>query len=121
MLMTPEQIDDTRAALGFTNPASAELVTDALKGARQIERQADRATRRVLGFLPPIIRRLLDAETERNTIRTTIARLVVANNHGDDLSLSDLAWELQRAGVELKHEFAEAEDLHRAAIGEAGL
>ncbi|MGA5506861.1 hypothetical protein [Streptomyces umbrinus] len=119
--MTTEQIDQARAAIGFTNPASPEMVTDALKAARQIERQADQATRRLLSFLPPIVRRLLDAETERNTLRTTIARLVVANNHGNDYSLSDVAWELQQAGVDLKHEYAEAEDLHRATAGEATL
>lgn len=112
--LTPEQIDETRAALGFANPAAPELILSALTSTRLIERTADQPARRVLAMLPPIVRRLLDAETERNTVRAAIARLVVANNHGEDYSLSDLAWELQRAGVDLKDEYAAADDLCRA-------
>lgn len=117
--LTVEQIDEARAALGFANPAAPELIVNVLASTRRIERAADQPTRRLLAMLPPIVRRLLDAETERNTIRATIARLVIANNHGDDYGLSDLAWELQSAGVDLKAEYAVADDLARAQHQEA--
>jgi hypothetical protein len=48
------------------------------------------------------------------TVRSTVARLVVANNRGDDYNLGDLASELERTGIDLKDDYDEADALAHA-------
>lgn len=118
-MMTREQLAEIRDVLGVTNPAAPELVVDAIRATtRAVHRVTDADARRALVAVPPLARRLLDAETERTTLRTTIARLVVATNHGDERTLGDLAWELERAGIDLKHEYAAADALAEASARE---
>ncbi|MEV8432034.1 hypothetical protein [Streptomyces chartreusis] len=118
-VLTREQLAEIKDVLGFANPAAPELVVDAIRATtRVVHRVADVDARRALLAVPPLARRLLDAETERTTFRTTIARLVIATNHGDDRTLGDLAWELERAGIDLKREYAEADALAEATARE---
>lgn len=120
--MTPAQRAEVKAALGFSPTARAE---DVLKAATAI-RKADRnrsdplTVTRALSLATAVIARLLDAEAERIVFRSTVARLVIANQRGDMYSLSDLAAELQNACIDLKDEYEIADDLARAA-GSEGL
>ncbi|WP_147481141.1 hypothetical protein [Streptomyces shenzhenensis] len=117
--MTREELAGLRSVLGAATPAAPELVADTVKAARIANRVADRNARHVLLAVPPIVARLLNAETDRVALRSTVGRLVVANQRGDDYSLSDLAFELERAGIDLKEDYAEADDLARAEEQEA--
>ncbi|MGK9463980.1 hypothetical protein ACSLFT_28700 [Streptomyces sp. G6] len=111
--MSPEQLAELADELGRINTAAPELVLAAARWYRNGHQQ-DAA--RAVG---PIARNLLDAETELTTLRTVIARLIVDNDRGDDHSLSDLRHELRRAGIDLTHEYAAADDLARATESEA--
>ncbi|WP_151480653.1 hypothetical protein [Streptomyces albicerus] len=118
--MTSEQLAGIRTVLGFAVPAEPHAVLDALTAARRANRVEDRGARLVVVALPSLVRRLLDTEEAYAAVRSTIARLVVANHHGGDYNLGDLAFELQRAEIDLKDDYAVAEDLARAA-GREGL
>lgn len=113
--MSPEQLAELADELGRTNTAAPELVLAAARWYRTGHQQ-DAA--RAVG---PIARNLLEAETELTTVRALIARLVVANDRGDDHTLSDLRHELKRAGIDLTRDYAAAEDLARATESEANL
>lgn len=122
MPMTREQLIAIRSTLGPANPAAPELVVDTVRAAlRAAHRVQDADARRALLAVPALARRLVDAETERTSLRSTVARLVVANSHGDEYNLGDLAWELGRAGVDLKAEYAEANALAEATAREGWL
>lgn len=118
--MTPEQLAGIRTVLGFARAAEPHAILDAVTAARRANRVEDKGARLVIVSLPSLVKRLLDNEAENATVRSTIARLVVANQHGDDYGLGDLAFELERAGVDLKDDYAAADDLARAA-GREGL
>lgn len=115
--MTREQVAEIRTELGSTNPATPEAVRDFLSAIRRPD--TDRTMRLVRLVAPTVVQRLLDAEAERAALRSTVARLVVANNRGDDYSLSDLAFELERGGIDLKDDYDEADALAQATEQEA--
>lgn len=117
--MTPDQLAGIRTVLGFARAAEPHGVLDALTAARRANRVDDANARLAVVALPSLVKRLLDNEAENATVRSTIARLVVANNRGDDYSLSDLASHLQEAGIDLKDDYDAADDLARAAETEA--
>jgi hypothetical protein len=121
-VLTREQLIQIRSVLGPANPAAPELVVDAVRAAlRAVPRVRDADARRALLAVPALVRRLVDAETERTVLRSTVARLVAANSHGGDYNLGDLAWELGRAGIDMKAEFAEADALAEATAREGWL
>ncbi len=111
--MTGEQLADLRRTLGPANPASHDAVRDLLTHHRRTDPAAEVRYFRLV--VPTVVKRLLLAETERTNLRTTIARLVIANQRGDDYSLADLAFELQQAGIDLKDDYAAADALAEAA------
>ncbi|MEU6279781.1 hypothetical protein [Streptomyces sp. NPDC047028] len=111
--MTRAQLAELRTTLGPANPASPDAVRDLLTWHRRTEPRDEVRYFRLV--VPTVVKRLLLAETERTTLRTTIARLVIANQHGDDYSLADLAFELQQAGIDLKDDYAAADALADAA------
>jgi hypothetical protein len=116
-LMTSEERDDVARRLGYAQTADAPGVLRALNAMRQADRHhTDRAavSQAIAGALT-VIKRLLHIEAEYATTRTTVARLIVANNRGDDYSLSDLAFELERAQVDLKDDYTHADALAYAA------
>lgn len=114
--MTRTQLAEIRAELGNWPPATPEAVLNLLKGLESSGgRTAEERVRRFRLVVPTVVKRLFDAEAERLMFRSTVARLVVANNRGDDYGLADLASELERAGIDLKNDYDEADDLARAA------
>ncbi|MFE6488343.1 hypothetical protein ACFVGN_36175 [Streptomyces sp. NPDC057757] len=119
--LTRVEIATTDAALVYATAATPDTITAALKAAHQADwHRANPAVREefvrtTLAAIPQLVRRILDADTERLAFRSTIAHLIVANNRGDDYSLSELASRLEAAGVDLKDDYAVADDLARAA------
>lgn len=112
--MSHEQREDLRTKLRCYNTAAPELVFAALDW-----RMHSETRRQAADSVPPITRNLLEAETELATLREVIARLVVANDHGDDLSLSDLRQAVKNAGIDLTPEYTAADALARAQENEA--
>lgn len=118
--MTREELAEITTALGRAVAATPAAVTGAAKAAALADWHranpvvAEQWYRRATRAVPSLVRRLLDAEESYAAVRSTVARLVVANNRGDDYSLSDLASELEQAGIDLKDDYDEADDLARA-------
>lgn len=52
--------------------------------------------------LPPVLRRLLVAESELAAMRTAVARHVAASDQGGDPAPGELLEDLRRAGVDLR-------------------
>lgn len=116
-LLTADDRDNLSRALGYTQTADTTGVIRAVNALRYADRhRGDPAavTRALAGALT-VVKRLLAVEGEHATTRAAIARLEVANARGDDYSLRDLAAELEQAGIDLKDDYAEADDLARAA------
>jgi hypothetical protein len=118
--MTREERDDVARSLGFAQTADAPGVLRALKALRYADRHRDDRTAvgNALAGALTVLKRLLAVEADYATTRATVAGLVVANNRGDDYSLSDLAFDLERAGIDLKDDYDTADDLARAAESE---
>ena len=116
-LLTTAERDNLTSTLGFAQTADPPGVLRAVNALRNADRHRTdpAAVSRALAGALTVVKRLLDIEREHATTRATIARLTVANQRGDDYSLSDLAFELQRAEIDLKNDYAEADDLARAA------
>lgn len=110
MPMTPEELAATAAVLGPSqNPAAPELVTSVVESARRL-RQVGYPESRAMALardVPAVVRRLLDVETALATTRAVVARIAHSAGEGDDYALSDLVWELQRAGVGVDREMAD--------------
>ena len=120
--MTAEQRRELQNILGFAIAADPDAITRTISAIHRAERPgADRASvvRAVAGALS-VAKRLLAIEEEYATVRSTIARLEIANARGhDDYNLRDLAFELERVGIDLKDEYDIADALARAAESEA--
>lgn len=120
--MTAEQRRELQDQLGFAvaaDPDATLRAVTAIHRAGQIGADRTAVARGVAGALS-MAKRLLAIEEAYATVRTTIARLEVANARGhDDYSLADLAFELQRVGIDLKNDYDAADDLARAAENEA--
>lgn len=119
--MTTEQCATLTRALGYTKTADPEGVIRALDSLRYADRHRTdpTAVSRALAAALTVAKRLLAVESDYATVRSTIARLEVANHRGDDYGLSDLAFELEQAGVDLKDDYDTADDLLRAQEREA--
>ena len=119
--MTPKELAEVSMALGRGAAATPEAIVTATKASQLADWHranpavAEQFVRRAVAAVPSLVRRILDVETEYAAMRSTVARLVVANQRGDDYSLSDLAFELERASIDLKDDYATADDLARAA------
>lgn len=116
-LLTADERATLGQSLGYTIPADGDAVLRAVNALRYADRHRTdpTAVSRALAGSLSVLRRLIDVEAEYATTRTTIARLQVANHRGDDYALSDLAFELERAGIDLKDDYDHADDLARAA------
>lgn len=114
--MTREQRATLKDKLTLQVAADPDAVLRAVGAATYADlHRSDPAavTRAVAGSLS-LAKRLLAIETEYAASRAAVARLVVANNRGDDYGLSDLASELEQAGIDLRDDYDEADDLARA-------
>ncbi|MFJ2909389.1 hypothetical protein ACIO8F_08125 [Streptomyces sp. NPDC087228] len=105
-LMTSEQRDQLTAVLGMQHPAAPELVAATVACATGVLRSDVRA----------IAARLVEAEQLLDTTRRTLATVIYAANEGGDYDMSDLMWELEKAGVGIR---AELDDVEAAATAEA--
>lgn len=117
--LDPQQRAAIEAELANISPASPELLQRCVLDALRITRSPNRATlpRYALDLgaaAPSVLRRLLDAEAELATVRGTVARVIHAANDGDDYSMSDLAWELETAGVSVQSELDDIEAIRNA-------
>lgn len=114
--MTPEQLAELAEQLGRQNPAAPELVAAVIESARRIRQVGypDGRAQALARDAPAVVRRLLDVETELATTRAVVARIAHANGEGDDYALSDLVWELRRAGVGIDRELADVEAVRTA-------
>ncbi|MFG2780773.1 hypothetical protein ACGFY7_23335 [Streptomyces prunicolor] len=117
--MTSQELAAIRAVLGPANPATPDAVRGLLTTIRSDDRPAESTAIRVRLVVPTVVKRLLLAETEQAALRSTVARLVVANNRGDDYTLSDLAFELAQAGLDLTTDYDHADALAHATEQEA--
>ncbi|MEV7389572.1 hypothetical protein [Streptomyces sp. NPDC091215] len=119
--MTAEQRRELQNVLGFAIAADPDAVfraVGAFHRAGQIGADRAAVTRAAVGALS-LAKRLLAIEEAYATVRTTIARLEIANARGhDDYNLRDLAAELERVGIDLKDDYDIADDLARAAESE---
>jgi hypothetical protein len=119
--MTPMTPEESAAVdqLATEFPAAPELVLSALKATYDARLYpstsvAEVRRRRALDALPAIARRLLTAETELANTRAVVARIAHAAGEGDDYALSDLVWELERAGVGIERELADVDAVRTA-------
>jgi hypothetical protein len=114
--MTREQRTAVQNTLGFAMAADPDAVVRAVGAIKYADlHRSDPAavTRAVAGGLS-LAKRLLGVEDDYATLRSTVARLVVANNRGDDYNLGDLASGLEQAGIDLKDDYDFADALARA-------
>ncbi len=121
--MTGEQRTAVQNALGFNVAADPDAVVRAVHAAKYADlHRSDPAaiTRAVAGALS-LAKRLLAIEDDYATFRSTVARLVVANNRGDDYGLGELASGLEQAGIDLKDDYDVADTLARATEQEGWL
>lgn len=118
--MTRKQLDEARTALGFAQAADPDGVLKAIRALRYADRQRGNPTAmaQLIAATQSVLKRLLAVEADYATTRATVASLVVANNRGGDYSLSDLAFDLERGGIDLKDDYDIADDLARAAESE---
>lgn len=121
--MSREQLAEAGTALGFAQAADGEGVLRAIRALRYADRQRGNptATGQLIAATQSVLKRLLAVEADYATTRSAVAGLVVANNRGGDFNLGDLAFDLERAGIDLKDDYDIADDLARAAESEGHL
>lgn len=119
-LLTREQRTELQDTLGFAVALAPHGVLRAAKALRHADRHRTDpiAVGSALDQALSAIKRLLRVEEDYATTRAAIARLEVANARGDDFNLRDLAAALEQAGIDLKDDYAHADDLRRAAESE---
>ncbi|MFD3790814.1 hypothetical protein [Streptomyces cyaneofuscatus] len=111
-LMTPGERAELGDEIAGRNPAAPELVGEALAAARDTARDSV-AAGLVAGFTIAIVARLVEVEQLLGTTRETLARLAAT---GDDYDVSEVLYELERAGAGLRRiELDHAEDIANAA------
>jgi hypothetical protein len=110
---TPELLAELDAAL---RPGTAPLSSLALAldvAEVHADTVAGRRTSQALGnyartALPPLLRCLLEVETELLTLRTKVAGHVAAADQGHDPAAGELIEDLRRAGIDLAADVAAA-------------
>ena len=110
--MAAEQLAWLLAVVGErTNPAAPELlhstVTTAHRLAWEDDPQGDLA-RALARDVPPMLRRLVDAETQLATLRHLIADVVAEIHEGDELHTDDVRRRLTAAGISIEDDIATA-------------
>lgn len=120
-LLTADERSEFTHSLGYATAVDADGIRRALASFRYADRHRTDTTAvvRAIAGAQAVTKRLLDVEADHGTVRRTVARLVIANQRGDDYSLADLAFELQQAGLDLKTDYDAADDLARATESEA--
>ncbi|MGW3166946.1 hypothetical protein ACWC9Q_29630 [Streptomyces sp. NPDC001142] len=118
-LMTADQRAALAALIGTTNPATALAVSDTVSAAAGVSRSgySGAAVGRLLALdILALAARLVAVEQLLDTTRRTIARAAAT---GVDLSISDVLWELEQAGLAITPaELDEAEVLADARARE---
>lgn len=116
-LLTTEERDTLAPTVRFLPLADGDAVLRAVNAIRYADghRGDTTAVSRALAGALSVLKRLITVEAEYATTRSAIARLIVANNRGDDFNLADLASDLEQSGIDLKTDYDHADDLARAA------
>lgn len=116
-LLTTDERKALAPTIYFLQPADGNAVLRAATAIRYADthRSDTLAVSRALGGALTILKRLLEIEADYATTRAAIARLEIANARGDDYGLRDLAAALEQAGIDLKNDYAHADDIARAA------
>ncbi|MFE4328698.1 hypothetical protein ACFRQM_04365 [Streptomyces sp. NPDC056831] len=114
-LMTTEQRDQLAAALAQQNPAAPELVAATVAGVLHRGTSSASPIGRVFaGDVRAVAARLVEVERVLDTTRRTLARTATSDYHH---SISDLLWELKKAGVGISDD--ELDNAEAAATAEA--
>ncbi|MDK0520353.1 hypothetical protein [Streptomyces sp. ML-6] len=111
-LMTADERAVLAELLGTTTPAAMLAVADAVAAAAGVHRSgySGAAVGRLLAAdMLALAARLVAVEQLLDTTRRTLSSVICAANDGYDYDMSDLLWELERAGAGLT-----AEDLNDA-------
>ncbi|MFF4177622.1 hypothetical protein [Streptomyces sp. NPDC001750] len=121
-LLTADQRAALAAQLGTTTPAAVMLVTDTVAAAAGTARHGytDAAKARILAAeVLALAARLVAVEQLLDTTRRTISRVATSDYH---LTVTDLLWELKKAGVGITDdELDEAEGLAAAEAAAGAL
>ncbi|MES9554810.1 MULTISPECIES: hypothetical protein [unclassified Streptomyces] len=119
-LMTADERAAITAQLGTIAPAATLAVSDTVAAAAGVHRSgySGAAVGRLLAAdMLALAARLVAVEQLLDTTRRTLATIIYAANEGSsDYDMSDLMWELEKAGVGIR---AELDDAEAAATAEA--
>ncbi|MGW1405054.1 hypothetical protein [Streptomyces sp. NPDC002403] len=113
-LMTADQRAVLAAQLGAIAPAASLAVSDTVAAASGVHRSgySGAAVGRLLAAdALALAARLVEVEQLLDTTRRTLATVIYAANEGGDYDMSDLMWELEKAGVNIQAELNDAEAL----------
>jgi hypothetical protein len=127
-VLTPATLEQLAALDALLRPASPSTIAVAVDAAEvHAETIRGRHTTEGLGrycrtALPPVLRRLLAAESELLALRAAVAGHVAAADQGDDPTPGELLEDLKRRGIDLRSDVAAAAAVlegqaHAAAFG----
>ncbi|MFI1532120.1 hypothetical protein [Streptomyces griseus] len=112
---SPAQLAALAERLGAGYAASPDLVLEVARTADDHAARSDEAFGRYCRTqLPPVLLRLLAAESEVAALRTVTARHVAAADLGEDPQPRDLLDACQRVGVNLRADVADAQEVLQA-------
>jgi len=117
--MPPAALAELDGEIDRTVPATPEKVLDLVRHRRAAlygttEQAVTRGTNQVLVGLPPVMRRLLEAETALTTLRGLVADVLAELGDGERILTDDLRRRLQATGIDLEEEIADAAALRHA-------
>ncbi|WP_032769892.1 hypothetical protein [Streptomyces sp. CNS654] len=115
-LMTPSERTEIADEIAGCHPAAPELIGEAVAAARDTSRDSV-AAGLVAGFTVAIVARLVEVEQLLAATRETLARLAA---DGDDYPMSDVLYELERAGAGLRRAELDHAEHVLDAVGRAG-
>lgn len=111
-LMTADERAAITAQLGTITPAASLAVSDTVAAAAGVHRSgySGAAVGRLLAAdMLALAARLVAVEQLLDTTRRTLATVIYAEADGGDYDMSDLMWELEKAGVGIQAELDQAE------------
>ncbi|MFD4795057.1 hypothetical protein [Streptomyces anulatus] len=109
---SPAQLAALAVRLGAGYAASPDLVLEVARRVTEDRALSDEEFGRYCRTqLPPVLKRLLAAESETAALRTVLARHVAAADLGEDPEPRDLLDACQRIGVNLRADVADAREV----------
>ncbi|WP_399554012.1 hypothetical protein [Streptomyces anulatus] len=109
---SPAQLAALAVRLGAGYAASPDLVLEVARRVTEDRTMSDEEFGRYCRTqLPPVLKRLLAAESATAALRTVLARHVAAADLGEDPQPRDLLDACQRIGVNLRSDVADAREV----------